>query len=83
MSDTRSTRIDLERAKSGPTAEDLATMPATTAADWADAIVMLPVDRDIFEEAAAKQRVRAAPGEKKPGRRKKDHGTQARKKAGR
>jgi hypothetical protein len=35
-------------------------MPATTVADWADATVMLPVDPDIFEEASAKQRARAA-----------------------
>jgi len=33
-------------------------MPPTTAADWADAAAILPVDRDIFEEAAAKQRAR-------------------------
>jgi hypothetical protein len=61
MSDTRRPRIDLERAKRGPTTEDLAAMPATTRADWADAVMILPVDRDIFEEAAAKQRLRAKP----------------------
>ncbi|MBI3514749.1 MAG: hypothetical protein HY060_11910 [Proteobacteria bacterium] len=83
MSDTRSPRIDLERAKHGPTAEDLKAMPATMAADWADATVILPVDRDIFEEAAAKQRVRAAQAAKNPGDRKKDQGTRARKKVGR
>jgi hypothetical protein len=81
MSDTRSPRIDLERAKYGPTAEDLRAMPATTAADWADATVILPVDQDIFEEAAAKQRMRAARAARKPGDRTKDHGPKARKKA--
>jgi hypothetical protein len=59
MSDARSPRIDPERAKRGPTRADLEAMPATTAADWADATIILPVDRDIFEEAAAKQHARA------------------------
>jgi hypothetical protein len=58
VSDDRPPRIDFDRAKRGPTAADLEAMPATTAADWADATVILPVDRDIFEEAAAKQRAR-------------------------
>ena len=60
MTDNRAPRIDLERAKRGPTADDLRAMPATTAADWADATMILPVDADIFEEASAKQRARAA-----------------------
>ena len=60
MADNRAPRIDLERARRGPTPEDLRAMPATTAADWADATVILPVDPDIFEEASAKQRARAA-----------------------
>jgi len=65
MNDSRPPRIDPERAKRGPTAEDLEAMPATTVADWADAAVILPVDRDIFKEAAAKQRARAAQMAKK------------------
>jgi hypothetical protein len=80
MSGTRP-RINLERAKLGPTAEDLVAMPATTAADWAHATVILPVDRDIFEEAAVKQSLRAAQAAKRPGDRKKGHETPARKKA--
>jgi hypothetical protein len=58
MTHSKQPRINLERAGRGPTAEDLAAMPPTTAADWADAAAILPVDRDIFEEAAAKQRAR-------------------------
>ncbi|MBI1776038.1 MAG: hypothetical protein HYR63_11885 [Proteobacteria bacterium] len=81
MSDTRPPRIDLERAKRGPTAEDLAAIPATTAADWVDAAVVLPVDRDIFEEAGAKQRARAVQAAKKPGKQKRDYNSPARKKA--
>lgn len=68
MSDTRTPRVDPERAKRGPTEEDLEAMPATTEADWADAAVVLPVDRDIFQEAAAKQRARAAQMAKKSGK---------------
>ena len=83
MTDNRPPRIDPERAKRGPTAADLEAMPATTVADWADAIVILPVDRDIFEQAAAKQRARLARPAKARGDRRKGHDTQARKKASR
>ena len=61
-------RIDLERAKKGPTAADLQAMPATEAADWADATAILPVDRDIFDEAAAKQQARTEAASKKSGK---------------
>ena len=60
MRDTRPPRIDLERAKRGPTAEDLEAMPPTTAADWADAWESFPVDQDIFDEAVRKQQERNA-----------------------
>src|SRR5277367_4425285 len=41
---------------------DWETAPKTTAADWENAEVLLPVDRDIFEEAEKKQlrRIRAS-----------------------
>jgi hypothetical protein len=41
---------------------DWKNAPKTTAADWETAEILLPVDRDIFEEAAKKQlrRVRAS-----------------------
>ncbi len=48
-------------------------MPATTAADRADAVEMLPVDRDIFEDAATKQRARVAQAAKSSDNRKKGH----------
>jgi hypothetical protein len=58
-------KVDWERVKAGPSAADLCEMPATTEADWQDAELLIPIDRETYREFQAflaKRRKKAAKG---------------------
>jgi hypothetical protein len=61
--DRRPPRVDRERLMKGPTAADLRELPATTAADWQKAELLIPIDEATdreFELFRAKRRKRLA-----------------------
>jgi hypothetical protein len=45
--DTQPPRLNWDLLKQGPTAADLEEIPATTAADWQDAVIIEPLPDDI------------------------------------
>ena len=56
--DRRPPRVDWERMRQGPTAADLEAMPATTAEDWKDGVILSPLPKDIARELGRREAVR-------------------------
>ena len=48
--DKRPPRVDWERLNRGPSAADLGELPATMEADWRDAELLIPIDRETYRE---------------------------------
>ncbi|MFM2043780.1 MAG: hypothetical protein RLY86_2356 [Pseudomonadota bacterium] len=46
-------RVDLARVRMGPTAADLADIPATTQSDWDGADHLIPIDPDMWRDFLA------------------------------
>ncbi|HYE49955.1 MAG TPA: hypothetical protein VEB20_10235 [Azospirillaceae bacterium] len=48
--DSRAPRVDWAKLRNGPSAADLEELPATTAADWDGAELLVPVDRETWRD---------------------------------
>jgi hypothetical protein len=51
--DDRPPRVDWERLRNGPSSADLRELPATVAADWEDAELLIPIDEETYREFRA------------------------------
>jgi hypothetical protein len=48
--DKRPPRVDRAKLERGPREADLREIPATTAADWENAEVLIPIDEETYRE---------------------------------
>lgn len=46
-------RVDMSRLRQGPSAADLQDIPPTSAADWEDAELLVPVDPETWKDFLA------------------------------
>jgi hypothetical protein len=51
--DGRPQRVDWDRLNQGPSAEDLREIPATQAADWTEAELLIPIDEETYRDFQA------------------------------
>jgi hypothetical protein len=68
VSDPRPPRVDWDRLKNGPTAEALIELPPTTAKDWENAELLIPIDPETYREfraflARRRKKAAGAPGD--------------------
>jgi hypothetical protein len=60
--DPRPPRVDWDKLRKGPTADDLRDLPETTAEDWRGAEVVIPIDETTYREFQAFQATRRKTG---------------------